>query len=452
MSKSNNVRRKTLDVRRNFFIKSALVLFFLLTSHVSRLTPVFADEYHYNNILIGERASGMAGTYTAVSDDTAGLYYNPAGIVYGMARNISGSVNAYHITQKHYKGVIGGYGWKREASALMPNFFGIIQPLGRFKIGFSYAVPDSMQEDQDQTFYDLQLSKKVEAYNPGVKISRYIINFNNDDNTYNFGPSIATEITKDLSAGVTIYIHQRKAQLIFNQFVNASNDGYEWINNYYEINELGIRPVLGLMWSPAKKISLGLAMSKTILFDSDTKSQRTYRLEGINIDTNDDGTSDTNILFTKPDLKTTDKKRKYPLATTIGAAYFVSDSLLFSGDFSYYTKSGNDIFPDHKKEATWNAAIGTEYYMSKSLALRAGVFTNRANTPELKTGKSGQPEHIDLYGGSLSLGLFARNSSISLGSAYSYGTGKAQVVEGSTAIQDTKMQSWTIFLSSTYSF
>jgi len=48
---------------------------------------VFADEFHYNNLLIGDRASGMGGAYTAISDDASGMYYNPAGIVYVTDKN-----------------------------------------------------------------------------------------------------------------------------------------------------------------------------------------------------------------------------------------------------------------------------------------------------------------------------------------------------------------------------
>src|SRR3990172_2529925 len=103
MLKSNNVRRQTSDVRRRVFLLltshishlTVSFVFLLLTSHVSLLTEVMADEYHYNNILIGDRAAGMAGAYTAISDDPSGLYYNPAGIVFAPRRSFSASVNAY---------------------------------------------------------------------------------------------------------------------------------------------------------------------------------------------------------------------------------------------------------------------------------------------------------------------------------------------------------------------
>ena len=162
--------------------------------------PTMADEYHYNNILVGDRAAGMAGAYTAISDDPSGLFYNPAGIVYAQGSNVSVSANAFHQTVTVYKDALGsGLDYERYSSALLPNFFGIVQPLGKGRIGFSYAVPDSILEDQNQTFF-----------NPNATTARYALNFNKNDNTYNFGPSYALELTKEFSIGTTLYAHYRK--------------------------------------------------------------------------------------------------------------------------------------------------------------------------------------------------------------------------------------------------
>ena len=103
----------------------------------------FADDFHYNNILIGDRASGMGGAYTAVSDDASGLFYNPAGIVYVTDRNFTASVNAYSSQTKTYDNVIAGQPFERKSSALLANYFGFVKPVGNLKLGFSFAVPDS---------------------------------------------------------------------------------------------------------------------------------------------------------------------------------------------------------------------------------------------------------------------------------------------------------------------
>ena len=57
--------------------KLVLILFLFLTNITS-----YADIHHYNDLILGERASGMAGAYSAVADDPSGAYYNPAGLAY----------------------------------------------------------------------------------------------------------------------------------------------------------------------------------------------------------------------------------------------------------------------------------------------------------------------------------------------------------------------------------
>ena len=41
---------------------------------------VMADVDHNIKGAFGDRAAGMSGAYTAVSDDASGAYYNPAGL------------------------------------------------------------------------------------------------------------------------------------------------------------------------------------------------------------------------------------------------------------------------------------------------------------------------------------------------------------------------------------
>lgn len=189
--------------------------------------PTIGDEYHYNNIITGDRAAGLGGAYTAIAEDPAGLFYNPAGIVHSVGSNISGSMNALHNVKTTYKKALGGKSdWERNSSVLFPNYFGVLQPLGKGKIGLSYAVTDSVQEDQDQTFT-----------NVSPTVNSFTINFNNIDATHNFGPSYAVALNDKLSFGITVYGHIRSQERITNQltYLNNSTDT-EWSNQYYIIH------------------------------------------------------------------------------------------------------------------------------------------------------------------------------------------------------------------------
>jgi long-chain fatty acid transport protein len=394
----------------------------------------YADEFHYNNILIGDRAAGMAGAYTAISDDPSGLYYNPAGIAYAQGSNISVSANALHQTKTVYKNALGnGNDYQRNSFALLPNFFGIIQPLGKGKVGFSYAVPDSTIEDQNQTFYNL----------PGTSISRFALNFNKSDSTYYFGPSYALELTEGLSVGATLYGQYHRNEWIQNQLINTSSGTYEWKNVFYKNTEWGIKPIFGLMWSPTNKLSAGLSISKLNIIQSDTTYQSICAgdASGICDPTYVPGTAPFRVVATS------DRKRAYPLTSTIGVAYFHSKTLVVSGDISYNGRVEDSVFGN--KEATLNAALGAEYYLDDAWAIKGGVFTDMANTPKIKSGDSDAFDHADFFGGTFSVSYFTRQSSITFGAAYRYGTGQAQIT-GGQAIQDVTSQASTFFLSAAY--
>lgn len=400
-----------------------------------------ADEFHYNNILIGDRASGMGGAYVAASDDPSGMYYNPAGIAYSTGKNLSASVNAYNVSTRTYENVIGGSDWDRESSYLLPNFFGIIQPIGKLKLGFSYAVPDSNQEDQDQAF-----NRDITGWGN----TTHVINFNNKNDTNLFGPTAAVQLADSLSVGVTLYAHKRNTEAISNQSFKADvGPNYFWINNYQETNEWGVRPVVGAMWAPADKVSLGLAVSKTYVLSSEVLTQVTSS-------TNDPLQGET-FFRSNSAVNTTSEKRSYPYQVSGGVAYYPNSSLMISGDINYfsahdYTLAGRNV----DMESVLNGALGIEYYLSKTWAVRGGVFTDFANTPELASSgpafQAGQFEHIDLYGGSLSLSHFSRNTSISAGATYKYGSGKSQIEGGGAQLQDVTASSWTMFVSSSYSY
>ena len=395
----------------------------------------FADEYHYNNILIGDRSSGMGGAYTAISEDPSGLYYNPAGIVYASGNNLSGSMNSYHNTSTTYKDVLGGnQDWERNSSSILPNFFGIIQSLGEGKLGFSYAVTDDTQENQDQTFTNILTTLGV--------ADTFKINFNNLDSTFLLGPSYAKKITDDLSLGITLYGYFRDQERILNLLLTYPSGDYDWTNQYLHIKEVGLTPVLGVMWSPFDKVSLGMSIRQTMIMDSKTTVQNMCRGAV--------GSSCSSATVTESTV-TSDEKSSYPLTTTFGAAYFVNNALLVSGDFSYYFAAGDGL---SEKVATWNGAAGVEYYVNSDWALRGGVFTNHANTNELKSGITtyNQPEHVDIYGGSLSVSHFSKSSSITLGGSLSMGDGKAQLISNTATLQKTKMLISTIFMSASYSY
>ena len=388
-----------------------------------------ADTYHYNNILIGDRAAGMGGAYSAIADDPSGLYYNPAGIAHADGASLNGSVNAYSNTFSEYKNVFGGKSWKRVSSGLIPNFFGLIQPFAGGMAGFSVVVTDAVADDQDQHFSNFTPTGGSDPAKD-YYVNDFYINFNNQDTTYNIGPSFAFKLRDDLALGVSLYGHYRKQQFILNQQVYRRNGEQIWTNAYFQIVEYGINPVLGLMWSPLERLSVGMTLRKTQVLQSRSRKQVTSKEADV-----------TSIV--QPAIETSTVRRDRPLQFSLGTAYFASDRLLFSGDLVWNQSAGNS-------QATTNFALGSEFYLNTQWAVRAGIFTNMANTPALSASKTGQPEHVDLYGGSFSVTRFTRNSSLSVGINGNLGNGQAQVL--ASGVQDLQVWSLTTFIAASNSF
>ncbi|RJQ72251.1 MAG: hypothetical protein C4519_18905 [Desulfobacteraceae bacterium] len=395
-----------------------------------------ADQYHYINTLVGSRSAGLAGAFTALSDDTAGCYYNPAGIAMVSATSISASVNAYHKSTKIYENVLresnGRYqDWEQESSVLLPNFFGIVKKLGAGMLGLSYAVPDSTLRRQNQSFSNIQSSIV------GNPIERFIINIDDKDQTYLFGPSYGLRISDNLSIGATLYAYYRDKRIIRNQTLFFEQGEHLWSNYYDTQEDWGYQPIVGLIWEPLEKIALGLALSRTFIVSSDREQQLLRR------DTTSPEFSDTNALSLS--ISAQSEETDYPVTARLGAAYFVSPRLLFSADVIYTAAID-------EKSAVWNAALGVEYYFRDNLALRAGLYSDMANTDELTRGAVNQVEHVDIYGASLSLSMFHGPSSITLGASYGYGGGEAQIIDGDISIQDVEIRNISVFLAASYSF
>ena len=398
---------------------------------------LLADELHYNDILIGDRASGLAGAYTAISDDASGLFYNPAGIVFSEDLQLSASANAYHSTELRYKDVLNGGDWKRKSDNIVPNYFGLTTKLGDGYFGFSYAVTDFINEDQDSRFTSI----------PGVSL--YIVNINNDDKVTKIGPSYAISLNDEWDFGITLYWHERKQELTNNQFIRLPSNLFEWSNLYFETHEEGYEPVLGLMWSPNDSISFGLSMRKTYITSSKTRTQVTCAS-----DVNNPLLQPSQCIAVggspqDPTITTSKDERDLPLNVRFGVAYFPTPRLLYSADISYFEEVRSSSFD---AEEVINYAFGIEYYFNAQWAIRGGLYTNDSNTPELSSSKLNQSDHVDLTGISLSISRFSKTSSITIGYAAASGDGEAQVITGSSQIQDLDSTIETWYLSTNYKF
>ena len=162
-----------------------------------------ADEFHFSNLLVGERPSGLGGAYTALSDDHTGMVYNPAGIAFADASREVASINLFAGTSVTYDKVFGNKGWTRSSGELVPGFFGgLIEMSEDSMAGYVLSVRDSLSEDQDQVFKDVEATSAILDADSNGTFSEVRINSNINYRWYDAGVSYAKKLNDGWSWGV----------------------------------------------------------------------------------------------------------------------------------------------------------------------------------------------------------------------------------------------------------
>ena len=388
---------------------------------------VYADDYHYRNILVGEQASGLAGSYVAISDDPSGIFYNPAGIVFGMENYFSLSANAYMQNTRKYQSVIAGQDYNYTSASLVPTFFGLTQSYGRDKWGFAVVVPNQDSYNQND-----QIS--INATGP-TDANTFKRKYFDQDQTYLIGVAYAKELFKDTTGGLSLMGVYRTRNAIDTQLILYNDKNYYIQETNIDQTTAGVYVKYGMQYMPIPKFSFGATIAKTITLNS-TRKMRTTIV---------DSKEATNPTEQNP---VSSPKLLSPIEVAFGAAYFPSKTVLYTSDFIYYTADNEHT--DFAAKATWNLSMGTERYLSDSLVLRLGFFTNNANTPQVSSTLTNQLDHVDLYGLTAAVAMRSPGSSVTIGTTFSTGSGQGQAIGNNTRVNTILEQRAAVYLVGSY--
>ena len=406
---------------KNDFRRKSLFLSILIISCFTA-AKLQADDTHYKNMVLGERAATMGGTYVAISDDSTGCYYNPAGIAFAVGDSLSGSGNVMHKMKTVYSETIGTEDWIRESEALVPNYFGVLKKYKSYSFCFSYVVPEAFIEHQDLVFD-----------NPLSTVSKYYQSLHSEDITYLMGPSGAVRFGDSFSLGLTIYYHYRSFMRQYHYFLKSIDNSHEIYYESKKQREDGVMPKIGMQWSPWSLLTVGMAMDQAFLLNSSFQRDYSYH--------NTDNSTDAATYYSAMSRSVSDKKRNFPIHLAFGVAYFPTPSQLYTVDLDYYQaqeKGRADIM---------NYSGGTEYYLNPTNAVRFGFFTNYTNLPQTDSTTVAPYEYIDIYGVSLGYTSYSSSSSLTLGAMYTSGSGKAWLYSGSTTSRNMNRESLTLLFS-----
>jgi len=440
-----------------------------------------ADQFHYNNVVVGTRAVGMGGAFGAVADDASGVYYNPAGLAFALSNDISGSANAFYSKTTTYENALGSDDFVEESSGSVPSFFGGLQKLDRYVDGLVFAFGvysiDSDLKDQDTLIEDLTLGAS--------EVDHYHRTANARASTSFMGAAAGLRVTNSLALGFGLsYLNadelvQDYQHIVQTDIIKDKNDTNIAVVKYYsEANRQrltvhGVQAALGAQMALPGNFAVGLTFKPAFIASQRLEfasEKRTNYLTAAGAEALNNAPNSTTV---SPGLKFTDdisagtsKKPigAWPTEVRLGFAWFASPSLLMALDVNHYTESKGGM-KIYEREAVTNLALGTEYYLTPALPLRLGIFTNNDARPEVQKGTvtatdncknadfrakyCGQPDHVDYMGESVFIAWVQPNSQIAVGVVLQQGKGQAQKT-GDHLVQDVKASSTTFAFSATH--
>lgn len=372
---------KKLSTYNKFNFKTKKILFIIFL--ISKFNYSVADWQHHNSFLIGERAAGMGGAYTAISNDPSGIYYNPGGVAFTKNTEISLSTVGYFIEDIKVDSIYGfsDYQYEIKNSDIISGFFGFTNKLTLFDEEFFWGVAVYVP---DHTNIITNLNFNSPSYINNISIKRYIVNSRETGNESNYQISLSKLIREDLGVGIALGVFniqhdEINTNNILGGIVTNSNFYFEAdnidVSSYYI---RGINLNLGLLYKLTEYLSIGFAANFKFPIFQNYSSQALESLYALNPDgTPYTGTITPNTLYSdrlSGDSNNTVVK-VMPIRFSLGIAYNVTRNILVSFDTSYITGTNSRVDKLSLKPI-FNYALGSEIKILDQLAIRLGLFTN----------------------------------------------------------------------------
>jgi hypothetical protein len=422
--------------------------------------PARADfDSNIRPYLIGSRAAGMGGAFTALADDGAGPYYNPGGIAFAMASSLSLSASVY--------GFVGG----TEANGIGPGHNFTYRDINTFPVSTSAVykwgpraepdgapvnalavsvfVPNSLVIDDRKTADNVQV---------GGLAGQQTQFLSSSEQSIWAGATYARRFGR-LGLGVSGYVIIDTSSMSEDISIMWSDTNFAIMSARLDQTSVGLVGALGARYDVSDHLKLGLSvftMEAGIYQD-----RRVYaRLAGAKPVI---GILNQGGMHATPTL---------PWRIQLGGAWvdgpwtFAADAMILPPlDVRDDHSLGQDFERHIKRNLVVNGSVGAEYVVRGKYPVRAGFFTDFAASPSphAYNGTTDDPnpntengEHVNRYGGSLSVGYRTEHTATDVGTIISYGLGKTTGFDPSnfsaTPVHDMTNMLAYIFLASSYIF
>jgi long-chain fatty acid transport protein len=404
-----------------------------------------AGTYNYRPILIGERALGFGGAYTALSNSGEGGYYNPAGLAFIDRATLSVAGNLYNLTRGSRKSALKFAG---DEGDLSQNALNSVPQIASFakKIRFPWESADG--DPANTIAFNVVATEQLDLFGRvdfDLASGKALLTRSIQDRTLYVGPSYARRIGDRLSVGLSAFYILRQIENSAFLFDNdAVTLGQGFLQDRRIIGNFAIKA--GIRFALAEDLWVGLTFQpRSIRFHSDGSVFSSTLVQ-------DKSTS--TVVHSINDQQNLSPNDPVPHTFGLGFAYERKRSWAVAADMQVHAGDSFDLYTDIpsevERETVVNFSLGGEYHVRPDLPIRLGFFTNFSSAPTIRNGVGGQTDHVDLLGFSLTGSIESGNTSITAGTILGFGEGEG--IDNQKNRIDVSQNTYGIVLAGSYKF
>jgi len=383
------------------------------------------SDAHYQDVVVGERAAGMGGAFTALANEATGAHYNPAGIIAASSAVIQLSMSAYKLRSRVVE-VADLCGTKlsedEDSFFSFPASFGFVKQFHTGSVHHGLGLTLVTPHTTKVGYSYLKQDGKCGPLGFDIGGSQLSV-----DRVFSGGLSYAVQPWKFLQLGVTVGFSVRSAThtgLSVLRWINPAVPTRPYIGFFNaDVSLWSMYFAAGVIVEPLQGLRFGLTFTSPHI-----------RLAGA-------GRLDLLEAAAMPSdwkesaVKVLDDAQFYwkvPFRLALGAAYSgsrftVAADVSLHGEVRPYDTYEHERIPAglevNARALTINANVGGEVKLPRGVVLRLGAFTNFSSVPDDEP--SVDAERIHMFG--LTLGgsyVSAKGSSLSAALMAQYGRGE----------------------------
>lgn len=389
----------------------------------------YGNEDHFNRPRCGLRVWGLGGAYTAVSDDSSAVCYNPAGMVFAKTTKETSSFSSYAIHHYKAKDAVAD-GNVSHNSAGVRGFFGgmtkdpIVLP--KIPVGFAIYVPDAGERHQSIDIISPELGISDAKYRTTeVELERRLaLALALPADSYAMGAAVTiinrtkkgTSVSSGVVTGTQILDDDPSKTYLF---VVGQNFEYDlWLSKI----------AIGWMWYPTASTSLGATIQHTIQLTQDMHSQNELTYSTITEKSADGG-------YIAKDAKTLTSGSSYgreikrgSIEARLGLGHRITADRLMAIDVQYTIPGYGENDQANGFRPVWDVSTGAEFSLNQHFLMGLGVFTSMDGRKNNFKDNQVVGESIDQFGGTFKTILKDEESEYFFGFSVIRGLGRGTPV------------------------